>query len=71
MPAAARSRSAFSVTMVGFLPPISAMYGRGYAPFAISLMIVRPTATEPVKVTPPTRESRTSCSPMSAPGPFT
>jgi hypothetical protein len=25
MPAAARSRSAFSVTMVGFLPPISAM----------------------------------------------
>jgi predicted deacetylase len=31
MPAAARSRSACSVTMHGFLPPISAMQGAGTA----------------------------------------
>jgi len=29
MPLAARSRSAFAVTMQAFLPPISAMQGRG------------------------------------------
>jgi hypothetical protein len=29
MPAAARSRSAFAVTMQAFLPPISAMHGFG------------------------------------------
>ena len=31
-------------------------------------MIVRPTATEPVKVAPAVRASRTSCSPIAAPG---
>ena len=69
MPAAARSRSARSVTMHGFLPPISAMHGRGYAPPAICRIRCRPTATEPVKVMPAVSGCCASASPISRPAP--
>ena len=44
--------------MQGFLPPISAMQGRGYFPVAIAPRMVRPTPTEPVNVTPAVRAIR-------------
>jgi hypothetical protein len=71
MPMAARSRSACLVTMTGFLPPISAMHGRGQRPWAKARTIPIPTSPEPVKVTPATSGCRTSASPTSGPLPVT
>jgi hypothetical protein len=65
-PSAAASRSAESITMVAFLPPISIRQGftqRGEKPWKIRI----PTAFEPVNTTPSTPGCCHSASPMSWP----
>ena len=71
MPAAARSRSARSLTIAAFLPPISAMQGRGQRPPANSRAIDMPTCADPVKVMPATSGWLASASPIVLPGPVT
>ena len=55
--------------MHGFLPPISAMQGRGHGPAVICRSNCRPTATEPVNVMPAVAGCVASASPISRPGP--
>ena len=43
MPAAAASRSAEAVTMVGFLPPISVMTGRGKSAWKARMTAIPPS----------------------------
>ena len=69
MPAAASSRLARAVTMQGFLPPISAMHGRGQGPDAMRCSSWVPTATEPVKVMPAVAGCDDRASPTSRPDP--
>ena len=52
MPAAAASTSALSLTIAGFLPPISVIAGRAKRPSWKRRPSDRPTAAEPVKTTP-------------------
>jgi hypothetical protein len=60
-----------AVTIAAFLPPISAIHGRGQAPCASERTRCIPTAELPVNVTPATSECRISASPNETPGPVT
>ncbi len=71
MPSAARSRSAARVTIAAFLPPISAMQGRGQRPAANWRTICMPTSCEPVNVMPAACGAATSAAPTMPPAPLT
>jgi mRNA-degrading endonuclease toxin of MazEF toxin-antitoxin module len=63
--------SACRLTIAAFLPPISAMHGRGQRPCAIVRQRCMPTSYDPVNVTPATSGCRISASPSELPGPVT
>ena len=65
-PSAALSRSARSLTIAGFLPPISVSAGRAKAPSCSVRPILRPTCAEPVNAMPSTAEP-TSARPAAGP----
>jgi hypothetical protein len=71
MPSAARSRSAFALTIAAFLPPISAMQGRGQRPAPNARTMPIPTSYDPVKVMPATSREAASAAPISSPPPLT
>ena len=67
MPAAARSRSAFAVTIAGFLPPISTISGRSGGAGVQVAAIAWPASAEPVNATPSTPASTSARPAASSP----
>ena len=57
--------------MAAFLPPISAISGRGRGPAAKRRNSAMPTSCEPVKVAPASAGARISASPTTLPAPLT
>src|SRR5256885_11054394 len=71
-PSAALSRSAFEVTIAGFLLPISAMNGFGYGCFMTKyLYSCMPTSLEPLHAIPATIGLLANSAPKELPGPVT